>query len=313
MLTHWAVFDDSRRLAAADRQVEPSFRESIETERDFARLGSLSRGGGRWVPAILAWAREARTQAQPPPGLGRNVAFALGGITHAACDRLMKPLMSHCAGVNWDATHHAMQRGEATEAMAVQEVSAYYDAHVFRKVYLGGAAEPFGRSFLSLNDTVSGAALEEYMRAQLQRALLAAHTLAPPADDILGWLDRLAEQLQPYYLDVALWVKVFQQPDPALLQRYMVETAFYREDDPAIKLARAAQEGEPPAQEALDAALAPGANAGRYGQAVETAVRYLRGASAYWRGETGLAGLKAALDFGRPDAETHPLRLPGEK
>lgn len=315
LLTHWAVFEDCRRLAQGDPAVEPLFRELMQTERDFARLGAITRGGNRWIPTILQWARGSWSDPARPAGAGRKVAFALGGLTHAACDRLMKPLLTYCAGADWNSAHHRMQGrpadspGSPDEA-TIQEISAYYDTYVFRQVYLSGEEEPFNRFLLAANETAPGRALEEFVRALFQRALLSCHTIVPDQEHVLEWLDRLTRLLQPFYLDIDLWVHVFLSPDPARLERYMVETVFYRAADPAIQAARALQRGEEVSAAQVQRALAAGANESRYGQALETGVRYLRAASAFWRGDIDEPALKDALDFGKPDVQTHPLRIP---
>lgn len=315
LLTHWAVFEDCRRLAQLDPAVAPLFRELIHSERDFARLGAITRGGNRWIPTILRWAREWWDAPAHPASAGRKVAFALGGLTHAACDRLMKPLLSYCARTDWNTAHHRMQDRLADspggiEEAAIQEISAYYDTYVFRQVYLSGQEEPFNRFVLVANETAPGQALEEFVRALFQRALLSCHTIVPDQEHVLEWLDRLTMLLQPFYLDIDLWARVFRAPDPAKMERYLVETVFYRTVDPAIQVARALQRGEAVSTAQVQRALEPGANESRYGQALETGIRYLRAASAFWRGAIDEPTLKDALDFGKPDVQTHPLRIP---
>src|SRR5436190_13942936 len=167
LLVHWAVYDDCRRLAQVDAQMSPLFREWMQSERDAGRLGAVTRGGSRTLGVVLPWARDRWPDESGD--LPRKVAFVLGALAHASADRLMKPLMSLCADANWDEIHHQMQgraagdaeRAEA-EAGAVQEISAYYEAHVFRQVYLSGAEEPFNRFLLADNATAPGRALEEF-------------------------------------------------------------------------------------------------------------------------------------------------------
>ncbi len=43
LLTHWAVFDDSRRLATHDARVEPLFNRLLTEKSDYARLGAMAR------------------------------------------------------------------------------------------------------------------------------------------------------------------------------------------------------------------------------------------------------------------------------
>jgi hypothetical protein len=315
LLVHWAVFDDCRRLAQVDRQIDPLLREWVQSEREAGRLGAVSRGGSRTLAVVLPWARDRWPDASGDAP--RKVAFVLGALTHASADRLMKPLMSRCAGADWNEIHHQMQGRPAVdtgpaeaEARAIQEISAYYEAHVFRQVYLSGAEEPFNRFLLADNATAPGRALEAFVRALFQRALLSCHTLDPDSDDVQGWLDRLFGAVQPLYLDVDLWVQVFQRPEPAKQERFLVETAFYRADDPAIRVARALQAGQPVGAAQVESALRAEANESRYGQALQTGVRYLRAASAFWRREIEWPELRVRLDAGRSPDETHPLTVP---
>ena len=290
LLTHWAVYDDARRLAVHDPAMEPLFARLMTEEAESARLGALARAGNRWATHILRTARDAGKAPERNSLAGRKVAFALGGIAHYAADVVMKPLMSEAARADWHAAHDAMQREGSSEAAAaaapsIREVSAYYDVHVFRKVYLDGREEPFSRFLLAANETAPGAALEAFARSLFQRALLSIHTLSPPKEDFDAWLERLLSLVQPLYIDIGLYTRVFERPDPDKMDAFGVETRFYVEADPVVAIARAAQGGHAPCPRALEAALAADANRGGYGQAVALAMRRLRGATAFWRGE----------------------------
>jgi hypothetical protein len=284
LLTHWAVFEDCRRLALLDDRVDADLAGTMEEERAFARLGALARGGAVFVPHVLASARAARRGGEEVPR--HKVAFALGGIAHYAADVMMKPLMSERAGSDWHETHSRMQRGEAPGASPIREVSAYYDVHVFRKVYLAGAEEPFTRFLLADNATDPGRALEEFVFSLFQRALLASHTLAPDRSDLDGWLDSLLARVQPLYVSVRTLARVFDDPDPAKTRAYGVEDAFYLESDPAIRVGRRAQRGDEVGAAELAAALAEDANSSAYARAVCRGLARLREASAFWRGES---------------------------
>jgi hypothetical protein len=289
LLTHWAVFEDCRRLASHDEQLDLLCRAALAEDVEYARLGAITRGGNRWMPTVLSLAREHWTDEDARPALRRKIAFAAGCLTHNACDRVMKPLLSRHAATDWNAAHHQLQGHRegvpAAGTASILEVSAYYDVHVFREVYLAGAAEPFNRFLLADNTTSPGQALEQFTRSLFQRALLSSHTLNPDSDDIDGWLDRLFARLQTLYLDIALYSQVFTSPDPAKLAQYEVTTAFYHAEDPAIRVARALQRGEVVARDTIAAALTVEANASHYGQALALGLAYLRNGSAFWRGE----------------------------
>ena len=255
MITHWAVFDDCRRLLKIDDTVEPVFGEVAENEAQVARLGALTRGGSRWMQPLLTLARDTWDDPAAHPAIDRRLAFVVGGITHQACDTVVKPLLSLHAGSEWNLAHDVLQRqpnarGREHEVDAdhVQQVSAYYDVHVFRKVYLSGQEEPFNRFFMAENGSKGGRALEEFLGSVFQRALLSAHTLVPPPgrdiDAIVAWQDAVFGYMQPLYLQMHWWIDAFQNPDPAKQAAFEVESKFYLDRDPAIALARAIHRGE---------------------------------------------------------------------
>ncbi len=293
LLTHWAVFEDMRRLVQYDAGVCDDFKTALSKESEIARLGALTRDGQSWIPHILARYRPASGSSPQVAANGcRKLAFALGGIAHYAADVLMKPLISRVAQADWSVIDAAMQREGAVglrgqTKTSIREVSAYYDCHVFRTVYSDGAEPPFTpeRFLLADNRGKAGHMLEAFIRALFQRALLACHTLSPPADDVEGWLDRLFALLPPLYISLELYAQVYAEPDPAKLAAYEVETSFYRADDPAIQLARRAQHNMQPMASEIEAVIADGANCSAYGQAVALALRRLREASAYWEGK----------------------------
>src|SRR5262245_19735861 len=101
MITHWASFEDCRRLAQLDEGIEPLFRELIEKEQNVARLGTLTRLGKNWMPPILKRARANAETGGLTARDRRDLAFVLGGLIHQACDNVMKPMLSEGGNVNW--------------------------------------------------------------------------------------------------------------------------------------------------------------------------------------------------------------------
>lgn len=135
------------------------------------------------------------------------------------------------------------------------------------------------------NPTRPGRALEAFARALFQRALLSSHTLAPDKQDLDGWMENLFARVPPLYIDIDLYVRVLEQPDPAKMEAYGVTTDFYRADDPVVRLARDVQHGRVMTDAArCAAAAAEGANHGGYGRALALALRRLQDASAYLTG-----------------------------
>ena len=266
LITHWAVFDDARRLAQFDAHIEPLLLDVLGETAGVARLGALSRGGGWWTGPILRAGREAQ---KPDDARWRQkLGYALGGLLHYPADFEFKPLMRRLVA--------------DVPGASQREVYAYQDCHVFREVYGSGQHQPFSPYFLAPNASNAGRELEAFVGALFQRALLSSHTLDPDRANFDDWLDNLIDKVQPLYIDVELYVRVWNAPDPAKIAAYEIETTFYRADDAMIGLAR--RDGAISPRE-LDVALAnPGASG--YARCLKMGVEVLREASRFWRGET---------------------------
>ena len=291
MLTHWAAFEDCCRLAQIDAQIEPAFQAALTHNREAGRLGTLTRLGAKWMQPMLEGVRAHWNESNRDPKLGRNLAFVLGGLVHQATDNVMKPALSRAAGGTWSQMQAYLRGTPGTPAVSPQvvdaahEYSAYLDAEVFRQVYLDGGADPFSELFMArLNP--KGKAFEEFIRALFQRSLLSVHTLNPTVDHMEDWLENLFRTVQPAFVGVDRWVRVFNQPDPAKIEAYEVRTSFYRPDDPTIKAARGLQRGDQVDAATRQAVFLDGVHTCYYAHILQTGLAYIRKASLFWRGET---------------------------
>jgi hypothetical protein len=294
MLTHWAIFDDSLRLMQFDTSIARPLYEAAASETQIARLGALARGGGKAMHPLMALARDTWNDPDAHPLIDRRLAWVVGAITHQACDTVAKPLLSKHAHSEWNLTHEVLQRNPEVKGREgevdtdqVQQCSAYYDAYVFRKVYLGGKESPFTPAFLAPNAGPAVDALEEFIGTAMQRNLLSAHTFAPPSveagpEDFIAWQDQVFKFMQPRYLFPKFWIEAFNHPDPAKMAEYAVETEFYLDSDPIIGVARRIHGGETVSAEEIQRASADDSNRSMYGQGLELSLRYLRNATAYW-------------------------------
>lgn len=291
-LTHWAVFEDCRRLVPfLAPEVEPVFARVMNEQAASARLGAVTRGEGYWITPTIETAREDWALPERHPGLDCRLAMALAGLGHTACDRMMKPLMQR------------LVMAEKGREDALEDVNrwvyAYQDVHVFRQVYREGKEEPFNRFYLADNRSEPGRALERLAGGVFQAAMLTNHGMAPdPTAALLfceasgadrrewtRWIDHLYLGPLPLYVDIGRLVEAYHRPDPRLVERFEIESSFYRSDDPAIGAARALQRREPMGGEQVGRAVKIGANRSSYGQALEWSVEYLRRATAFWRRE----------------------------
>jgi hypothetical protein len=290
MLTHWATYDDCCRLAQLDETIAPDFRRLLVSNASEARFGTLTRGGGVWMEptlrnAMARWNDPAQTQRNE-----RNVAFVLGGLIHQSCDRVMKPLLTKAGGDDWSKVIYQMQgspqeqAANAEQIAKTQEGSAYFDAEVFRQVYLGGSLEPFNSLFLA-EASPAGESFEAVIKAMFQRTILTSHTLKPEMDNMEVWLDNLFDRVQALPLKIERWVQVFKHGDPAKAKALGVDEGFYNPKDPLIQAARLLQGGKPLEPALKRQVYEEGASTCAYGDVLQTGLVYLRSASAFWRGE----------------------------
>lgn len=310
MVTHWAVFDDCRRMVQVDETIEPLFKRLISDHHGFARLGSLTRYGTLITNHILKQIQDGGRKSNLTAKDERNLGFVLGALTHQACDKAMKPLLSKVSGEDWNRLQYAQidQNDDlVTLKDAIEkshEVSAYYDAEVFREVYMGGGeAEPLSIFFLT-ELTPQGRTLNDAIRGMYQRAFLACHTFKPDLEHIDDWLETVFNNVQPLYLDTDEWVRVYNNPDPAKIREYGVRTEFYDKNDPTIQAARLIQAGKPLPDDLRKAVYEDGETRCSYGEALQLCLLYLRRATAFWRGETD------TLDAPNYESESYKAKRP---
>ena len=279
MLTHWAVFEDCRRLVLADATFDPVLANILHEQVEYARLGTVTRSGNRFMSPILAEGRERWDDPAARPEWSRRIAFALGGLPHQAIDNLIKP--------HRIAVVEAEQASADPMADVHRWLYAYQDAYVFKRVFLDGKDGPFNRFLLADNTSPPGRALEEFARSLVFRALQGLHTLKPDQGASIDWIDGVFSSIQEITVDIQRLVDAANRPDPTLTEKFQITTVFYVETDPTVLLARKLQNGEEASQDELEAALAPNANAGIYGQALQLGTLYLRSGSDFWAGRVG--------------------------
>ena len=87
---HTAIVEDSFTIAQRLPQIPPDFKQVLQHDLDFARLGSITVAGDQFSFTLLEeykgiWATRNELTEQ-------KLAFVLGWISHRACDRTMKPI-----------------------------------------------------------------------------------------------------------------------------------------------------------------------------------------------------------------------------
>jgi hypothetical protein len=279
-ITHTAVTDDCARLAIDSATICAPFKEVLSRHLDIARLGGITRAGGKFVVPLLRRYREAWSGSEPDDVLAQKLAFVLGWLCHRAADLQMKPIF------------------RAVDGACVEEptdCSVYHDVFLFRTVYADGRGEPYAPGILSLDTS----ALEDVLRSLWQRALLGMHTFIPDQQDVEGWLEQLFETRQRFYVDIERYAQAFANPDPDKTRRFIDEVNFYQERDDLIRLARSIQGGTREPEIDLPAALNAAVTQSQYAQALRRGYLYLEAASDYFEKRLDEAALADALERGK--------------
>jgi len=279
-ITHTAVTDDCARLASYSPTICAPFKDALSQHLDIARLGGVTRSGGKFVISLLGRYREAWPGSDSNGLVAQKVGFVLGWLCHRAADRHMKAIF------------HAVD-GDCVEDPT--DCSVYHDVFLFRTVYARGQGEPYTPGILSLD----AGGLEDVLRSLWQRALVGMHTFIPDQEDIEGWLERLFKTRQQFYVAIERYAEAFANPDPNKVRRFLDEVNFYQDQDPLIRLARSIQAGTPETGIDLPAALAAAATQSQYAQALRRGYLYLEAASDYFEGQINETALADAFERGK--------------
>jgi hypothetical protein len=278
-ITHTGSLDDCFRLMTLSDEICEPFRLVAREQRDFARLGGITRYGDEFTVSMLTSYRERWSGRTPEDRLEPKLAFVLGWLCHRAADRQVKPLFRAL---------------DPTPTQNPRDCSIYNDAVIYHEVYAGGAAEPFHPHYLEKE--LPG---EDIFRVLLQRALLELHTLIPDRQDGEGWLDKLFTLQQKFYVDIDRYAEAILHPDPEKMRRFIEEPNFYDAADPIVATARAIQRGESVSAEQVRAATDAEPKS-HYAQMLHMGFGYLKAASDYFESRISSDELADRLNIGRP-------------
>jgi hypothetical protein len=273
-ITHTAVTDDCARLALHSPSICAAFKEVLGQHLEIARMGGLTRSGGKYVVSLLDDMRQSWSAHTKGDVMGQKMAFVLGWLAHRAADLQMKPIFR---AVDGDCPHKPT------------DCSVYHDVFLFREVYGSGQEGPYAPEMLEETMASSPAArafevdeIESLFHSVWQRALIGMHTFIPDEEDIDGWLERLFQTRQRFYVDIRRYASAFADPDPDKVQRFVVDVHFYEGRDPLIRLARSIQRGAPETGIDLLAALDAAASQSQYAQALRRGYLYVQAASDFF-------------------------------
>ena len=88
MLTHWAVFEDCRRLAQFADHLEPFFGKAMEAQQRYARFGAVIRGEGYWSTTMIETARDNWHKRQDCSMRGKRRRLRSRMVTALECGLL---------------------------------------------------------------------------------------------------------------------------------------------------------------------------------------------------------------------------------
>ena len=306
-IAHLGICDDSFRLASALPGLEPVFKEVMQSHRDAAHTGSITRYADKWTVPIIRFAGDQmqKPEADRDPRVREKLAFTLGSLTHRAADRLTKPITKCWPGK--DQTGHTEGQPNANESKIMQ------DLLVFREVYdrgrSGDGASLFSPTIFQLPDSAD--AQEKVFQLLLRRSLIAMHTFNPDAANIHDWLDAVLKGVQQFPKSLKQYAELDRDWDPAKVKLYLTDKHFYDADEPLTQMARQLQQGRgsvTPEQvdEAHRASDANGdTHRSRYERTLAKALDYLRAADDWYHQRIDEAEATRRFDIGVPELSLH--------
>ncbi len=296
---HIGICDDSFRLAQVHPGIHPLFKQVMQTHRDDAHMGSITRYADKWSAMIIAQARDQMEQpeGQRDPLALRKLTFVLGSLTHRAADRLTKPITNCWSGHPDNETHDG--GGMANESKIMQDI------FVFKEVFASGNGDvttPFTPQVIGLWDAKAQNEFEAMYRLLLRRALIAMHTINPDAGHIDEWFAGFFKGLQTYPKNLEMYARLAKEWPADKVRLYLTEKRFYQRDDVLIVLARKLQQGgQVSGDEVVAAQSKTDTSHSRYARALAKAIDYLLAAGDLYERKLTVEQAKVKFDVGVPE------------
>jgi hypothetical protein len=316
-IAHLAVCDDTTRLAAHHPAVHDDLVAVLNTYREDAHLGAITRHADKWSAELIAGARDAIAAGEsidPNAGRGaydggyaqgpldqRKLAYVLGSLTHRAADRLTKPI-THTLPKSEDDPPRYGSTQPPNESKILQDI------FIFKEVYASGAADHPG-SVPGLTEHVltaltgeAEANLEQLFRILLRRAMIAMHTINPDDDNPSEFIGNLLTRIQTFPKSMYQYAELAAEYPEDKVQKYLVDQRFYSRDDRIIQLARDLQRGSAPPEGAVEQAhRETDQPSSRYARALAKALDYLIAASELYRKQIDTDTARDRFDVGVPE------------
>jgi hypothetical protein len=117
-----------------------------------------------------------------------------------------------------------------------------------------------------------------------QKDMMAMQVFVQQEKDFNKWVDTFVERFADFSENFGDYEKVYNDPDPALIDRHWVQDRLYFDDDPIIQFVRAVQKNQQPEHD-LDYVLQESVNESEYGKAIRNGYWFVKGASDYFIGQ----------------------------
>ncbi|PWL72377.1 MAG: hypothetical protein DBY25_03590 [Clostridiales bacterium] len=290
---HTAIVEDSFTIAQRLPQIPPDFKQVLQHDLDFARLGSITVAGDQFSFTLLEeykgiWATRNELTEQ-------KLAFVLGWISHRACDRTMKPI--------WKEPNFTWRGTDANPALSPTECSIYHEAEAYHLYFSDDDCFRCG-IFIDKLEQLPGASYlktdvaEAFVQSSLAMNLINIQTI-PLDSPKPKYMEEICMRVQKFYVDINRYVNAIAHPIPELRAQYVTDLNWYSLDDKIIAAARNLRDGKDVSAEALETALAETPSS-YYGKALRLSLGYFLTAAAYFHDDSmSIDMLKERLDIGK--------------
>jgi len=281
--THIAVYEDTARIILTSDDFCSAFKKCISIYYDSGMLGSTSRGNHLFAIPILEEYRNKWNTTTPDEHAMLKIAYAIGWTTHRAADHQMKPVLRATEALN-DPRYNGYIN------------SIYHDAMSFRQVYDGGntpsmsdkevlspATFDYNMESHPAAKAVNVAAAEPLFNRMWQKDIMATWRFIGDQTMFEEWLDTVIDRFPDLSENFEDYEAAFNDPNPALMQKYYEQDNLYNESDDIIQFVRAVQRGEKPDVD-LETALQTAESGSEYARALRRGYDYVKAANEFFVG-----------------------------
>ena len=277
-IVHTSVAEDCFNILLISDDIIPLFKEVIKKHRRFAHLGSITRGGDKFIVNLIS-----KYKKEWNDNFEHRLAFVLGWLCHRATDREMKPLYREL---------------EPESSISPKDCSIYQDVFIFKEFYLKNSSKALLEDKMESTNIVNPLILE-LARLILQRLLIEIHTLIPDKENIEIWIDKLFKLKQDFYVDIKRYEDVLNKPDKEKFRKFILESNFFNENDPLIIVAKKLREKTIVNPDEVRKAIYS-KNESFYARSIRLSYEYIFSASEFFQDKIREDELTNRLNIGKP-------------